>query len=231
MTTITSTTFKSTIASIVLHGVFLALGSVLVYQNSPHTLELSGNSGGKNFISLTGFSSGASIKKGNTLNPKTLTKEKALSTNAQTIPLETSKNPASSTAHSTGSAAATTAAEEFGSSTGTGSATTTGSGNGSGTGSGSVGMGEHDYLFPQIKNFFENRLGSTLNIRERQFIKIKIALGGDGEILDAVLAQGKLEGSILRRVLSVAKNIPLKNFWKSGSYPKELIIPLVLTPQ
>ena len=102
-----------------------------------------------------------------------------------------------------------------------------GSGNGTGTGAGDF---DHGHLFGQIKNFFENRLGSTLNIRENQLIKIKVTLNKEGEILDAILIQGKLDMSVLRRVISVAKNIPLKSYWKATTYPQELIIPLILTP-
>ena len=57
-----------------------------------------------------------------------------------------------------------------------------------------------------------------------------MTLNQEGEILDALLVQGKLDMSVLRRVISVAKNIPLKSFWKANTYPHELIIPLILTP-
>ena len=198
---------------------------MLVYQNSRNTLELTGKSGEGNFISLTGFSSKGQIKKGNSLSQKA----PIIQRSEGRANLEKSASFVSPSASSPGNSLASGSAnsEEFGSSTGS----VGGVGSGHGIGAESAGMGEHDYLFPHIKSFFENRLGSTLNIRERQSIKIKVSLSNDGEILDALLIQGKLEGSILRRVLSVAKNIPLKNYWKSGSYPKELIIPLVLTPQ
>ena len=222
MTTGSLTTLKSTAASIGLHVLFLVVGSALVYQNSLHILELTGTSGGGNMISLSGFSSGHKKASAQVAQTKT------------SAPSKTQKSHSISDTVSASAVATTAASGSAESSAGTasGNASGGGSGNGNGVGTGS-GAGDFDQgaLFSQIKSFFENRLGSTLKIRETQLIKIKVLISSDGEVLDASLFQGSLEGSLLRRVLSVAKNIPFKNYWKSGSFPKELIFPIVLTPQ
>lgn len=225
MTSGSLTTLKSTAASIGLHVLFLAAGSALVYQNSIHTLELTGASGGGSMISLSDFSVGA--KKGPVRN---------------VVPAKDVINSSTSDQFTKTVSSAPATGQESGTSTSTSSigvgstngAEASGGGAGSGTGIGSgSGAGDTDngLLFSQIKSFFETRLGSTLKIRETQLIKIKVFINSDGEVTDASLAQGNLEGSLLRRVLSVAKNLPFKNYWKSGSFPKELIFPIVLTPQ
>jgi hypothetical protein len=218
MSTLTSSTFKSAYASIGLHVVFVVLGSWAFYNNSVHTLELTGKAGGGRTISLAGIK---------------FVSKKSVSAPVRSIPTKAiEKSVVTKTATKT-IAASTTTTDTVSVTNGAVSAAVTG-GSASGVGSGSgTGAGDFDqgHLFGQIKNFFETRLGSTLNIRENQLIKIKVTLNKEGDILDAILVQGKLEMSALRRIISVAKNIPLKNFWKSSSsYPQELIIPLVLTP-
>lgn len=211
------TTLKSTAASIGLHVIFLLVGSFAVFQNSHHALELTGASGSGNKISLSGFSFGS---KKTTTPPK-----------ISGVPTRVEKSSSievSSSTSSTGTVAEESSVAQTGSFTGSGSGNTLGSGSSNGV---SAGDADNGALFSQIKSFFENRLGSTLKIRETQLIKIKVFLNAEGEVQDATLAQGSLEGSLLRRVLSVAKNIPFKSYWKSGSFPKELIFPIVLTPQ
>lgn len=220
METLTNSTFKSVSASIGLHALFIILGSWAFYNNSIHTLELTGNGGGgKRTISLAGinFSGKKSMAQApvrtvsKTVSTKAVTKTTTVATTTDTV----------SVTNGAVSAAVTGGVGSGGSGDGSGS------GNGAGTGAGDF---DHGHLFGQIKNFFENRLGSTLNIRENQLIKIKVTLNKEGEILDAILIQGKLDMSVLRRVISVAKNIPLKSYWKATTYPQELIIPLILTP-
>lgn len=216
MGTLSNTTFKSVYASIGLHVIFVVLGSWAFYNNSARTLELTGSAGGGRSISLSEINF--------------VSKKSAQATAPRSTEVRSQKIVEKSVATTTDKLSVTSGAVSA-AVTG-GSATGTGAGNGTGAGSG-TGVGDFDQgaLFGQIKNFFENRLGSTLNIRENQLIKIKITLNKEGDILDASLIQGKLEMSALRRIISVAKNIPLKNFWKSTvSYPQELIIPLVLTP-
>lgn len=208
-----NSTFKSVSASIGLHALFIVLGSWAFHNNSIHSLELTEKGGGKRFISLSGinFNGKKSMVQApvhkfskaveKTVATKALTKTKAIATTTDTV----------SVTNGAVSAAVTG---------GVGSVV-------SGIGAGDF---DHGYLFGQIKNFIVNRLGSTLNIREQQLIKIKVILNKEGEILDAVIIQGKLDMSVLRRVISVAKNIPIKTYWKAVTYPHELIIPLILTP-
>ena len=215
MNTLTNSTIKSVSVSIVLHVLFIILGSWAFYNNTIHTLELTGNAGGKKTISLSGIN--FSVKKsiqGSSLNKIVTTKNVT--------------KPALSTTSDIISNISTSISSGVNSDQGiVGSGDGVGSGTGAGNG---VEDFDHGYLFGQIKNFFESRLGATLNIRENQLIKIKVTLSKDGEILDAILVQGKLEMSVLRRLISVAKNIPLKSYWKATTYPQELIIPLILTP-
>jgi len=223
MGTLSNLTFKSVSASIGLHALFIVLGSWAFYNNSIHTLELTGNGGGgKRTISLSGIN--FSGKKSVTAAPvRTVSKavEKTVATKTVTKTASTTTSDTVSVTNGAVSAAVT------GGQGSAGPGDASGSGNGTGVGAGDF---DHGYLFGQIKNFFENRLGSTLNIRENQLIKIKVTLNKEGEILDAILIQGKLDMSVLRRVISVAKNIPLKSYWKAATYPQELIIPLILTP-
>lgn len=220
MASLTNSTFKSVSASIGLHALFIVLGSWAFYNNSVQTLELTGNGGGKRTISLSGlnFNSKKSIAQAAPVRSVTKTVEKRFATKSAVAATTTDTV---SVTNGSVSAAIT------GGQGSNGSGEPSGSGNGTGTGPGDF---DHGYLFGQIKNFFETRLGSTLNIRENQLIKIKVTLNKEGEILDAILVQGKLDMSVLRRVISVAKNIPLKSYWKAATYPQELIIPLILTP-
>lgn len=216
-----NSTFKSVSASIGLHALFIVLGSWAFYNNSVQTLELTGNGGGgKRTISLSGlnFNVKKSITQAAPVRSVSKTVEKTFATKS---PVAATTTDTVSVTNGAVSAAIT------GGQGSNGSGEASGAGNGTGTGPGDF---DHGYLFGQIKNFFETRLGSTLNIRENQLIKIKVTLNKEGEILDAILVQGKLDMSLLRRVISVAKNIPLKSYWKAASYPQELIIPLILTP-
>lgn len=219
MGTLSNTTFKSVYASIGLHVLFVVLGSWAFYNNSARTLELTGSTGGGRSISLSEINfvskkSAAAIASRSMEVRTQKGLEKAAEKTVNVTATRTATDGVSVTSR------AVSAAVTGGSAMGIGSET--------GTGTGDFDQG---VLFGQIKNFFENRLGSTLNIRENQLIKIKVTLNKEGDILDASLIQGKLEMSALRRIISVAKNIPLKKFWKStASYPQELIIPLVLTP-
>ena len=217
MVTLTNSTFKSVSASIGLHLLFIVLGSLIFYNNTIQTLELTGKSGtGKRSISLSGI---------NFIGKKVAT-QRAKSN----VPKKNTKVIATSVSNKT-MATTTTDAVTVSSANNGVQQESDGSGDGPISGKG-TGIGDFDkgHLFGQIKNFFESRLGSTLNIRENQLIKIKVILSQEGEILDAILIQGKLDMSVLRRVISVAKNIPLKSYWKTNTYPHELIIPLILTP-
>lgn len=224
MNALTNTTFKSFYASIGLHAVFVILGSLAFYNQTVHTLELTGKAGGAGLRTIS-------------LSDINFVSKKAVSAPARSIPTKAiEKSIVTKTA--TKSAVVNTATTDTVSVTngavsaavtgGAGSGVGAGTGNGAGTGAGDFDQG---HLFSLIKNFYETRLGSTLNIRENQLIKIKLTLNKEGEILDAILVQGQLEMSALRRIISVAKNIPLKNFWNSSAnFPKEIIVPLVLTP-
>lgn len=223
MNTLTNSTFKSAYASIVLHAVFIVVGSWAFYNSSVHTLELTGKAGGGGrTISLSDISFVS--KKATSAAPVSQAVVKPTKALEKTVATKTVTTTTSDSVSVTNGAVSAAVTGGSGSGSGVGS----GTGNGSGSGAGDFDQG---HLFSQIKNFYETRLGSTLNIRENQLIKIKLTLNTEGDILEAILVQGQLDMSALRRIISVAKNIPLKSFWKStASYPKELIIPLVLTP-
>lgn len=224
MSTLSSTTFKSVYASIGLHVVFVVLGSWAFYNNSVHTLELTGKAGGAGLrtISLSDISF---VSKKAVSAPARSVPSKAIE---KTVVTKTATKSVVATTTTTDTVSVTNGAVSAAVTGGSGSGVGTGVGSGSGTG---VGDFDQGHLFGLIKNFYETRLGSTLNIRENQLIKIKLTINKEGDILDAILVQGKLEMSALRRIISVAKNIPLKNFWNStANFPKEIIVPLVLTP-
>lgn len=219
-----NTTFKSVSASIGLHLLFVLLGSWVFYTNTLETLELTGNGGGGNrSISLTAIHF--------TEYKKAMQPPKLASSQSRNVKKFIEKNSHTQASDSVSITSASVNSSEVGSQQGAIGSATNGSEQGRGDGPG-VGVGDfdHGHLFGQIKKFFESRLGSALNIRENQMIKIKVTLNQEGEILDAILIQGKLEMSVLRRVISAAKNIPLKSYWKAKIYPHELIIPLILTP-
>lgn len=221
MGTLSNTTMKSAYASVALHAVFIFVGSWAFYNNSVHTLELTGKaSGGGRTISLSEIS----------FSKKSAPKKAVIIPAKAQMPVVTEKSVFTKTVKPmTDTVTATSSAVSAAVTGGSGAGNGTGSGTGLGSGSG-AGDFDQGHLFGQIKTFFENRLGSTLNIRENQSIKIKVTLNKEGDILDAILVQGKLEMSSLRRIISIAKNIPLKSFWKAGAFPNELIIPLILTP-
>ena len=203
MDTMVSTTFKATLISITFHVTFVMIGSLAIYQSPIESLELRGVSG-KNTISLSNISfinSSQNDSIGVHKKLKTLPSKNFASTGIGEVSIGTALATSNDTSIST--------ENSFG--------------------------GGHDFdqghLFFKIKEFFEARLGLTLNISVEQLIKIKVTLGENGEILSADLVQGRLEFQALKKILSVAKNIPLKAFWKSSlPYPRELIIPLILTP-
>lgn len=223
MSTLTSSTFKSVYASIGLHVVFVVLGSWAFYNNSVHTLELTGKAGGGGrtiSLSSINFSSKKSMSAPvRSIPTKAIEKSVVTKTATKSVVATTTTTDTVSVTNGAVSAAVTG---------GSGS----GSGNGSGSGSGN-GVGDFDKgrLLAQVQSFYDARLrGTTINIREDQSVKIKLTLNNEGDILDAILVQGQLDMSVLRRIISVAKSIPLKNFWNSSKdYPKELIIPLFLT--
>jgi hypothetical protein len=205
--TLASSTFKSAFLSVGLHALILVLGSWAIYKTPMASLELTGSGSSRKKISLSGFNF-VSKNRVSTQAPR----EKDL--------------PISSAAIFSNSKAIANNQE-----VGSGNSKIASSGSGAGNSAGNGHDRDDGELFLKIKNFFESRLGDTLNIREEQLIKIRVTLNAEGEILNAELVQGKLEFQMLKRVLNVAKTIPLKNFWKTQSvYPEELIIPLVLTP-
>lgn len=212
--TMTNSTFRSAFVSVLLHAVVVVLGSLAIYKTPMATLELSGGKNGGSSITLKDFNF---ISKS---SPKKISTTKNIVPTKEVSPFSKSEAKAKDVVTVAGT-------NGNSSGVGTGSGTTAASGTGVGNGQDQ----DHGQLFMQIKNFFEMRLGSTINIREQQLIKIKVILNSEGEILSADLIQGKLDFQILKRLLSVAKTIPLKTFWKSSSaYPQELVIPLVLTP-
>lgn len=221
MSTLTSSTFKSVYASIGLHVVFVVLGSWAFYNNSVHTLELTGKAGG----------SGRTIS----LSSINFSSKKSMSAPVRSIPTKAvEKSVVTKTATKSVVATATTTDTVSVTNGAVSAAVTGGTGSGKGSGSGSGnGVGDFDKgrLLAQVQSFYDARLrGTTINIREDQSVKIKLTLSNEGDILDAILVQGQLDMSVLRRIISVAKSIPLKNFWNSSrDYPKELIIPLFLT--
>ncbi len=219
MNTLTSSIFKSFSLALGLHVLFIVLGSWAFYNNTGETLELYGNLGTeKRLISFTDMNFSSKKFKHTSIAKIAPRGEQNIRISKNTKITTTSTRLTSETAEST---EANTEQNTVG------SGDDRGSDNATRTGESDF---DHGYLFGQIKNFFESRLGSTLNIRENQLIKIKVTLNKEGEIVDATLVQGKLDMSILRRVMSVAKNIPLNKYWKSTTYPQELIIPLMLTP-
>ncbi len=215
-----ATDIRAFTASIALHALVVLIGPLVLYKSSVETLELTGASGGAKAISLNGINFGKSIK--NSAPPlKSAMKETAVSTLTKTQ--MTSEKTLTTDSVTTVAGAHSSAA------TGGNGGVAGGSGNGDGNGSG-AGDFDGGILFSQIKKYFETRLGSSLVIKEDQLIKIKISLESDGTITGADLIQGKLDVSTLRKILSVAKNIPLKNLWKSSApIPTELIVPLFLT--
>lgn len=211
---------KALSAAVLLHVLVVVLGSAAMYSTRVDTLELTGQKKGYGkMISLDGMSFGK--------KPQPQSSSNKVTTKSKELPVKTSAalSVASTVTDSTSVEQSAVAPAGAGN----------GGGNGSGSGSGfSFGSGTGDFdgglLFSQIKKHFETRLGSSLVIKEDQLIKIKISLDSDGTIKNADLIQGKLDVGTLRRILSVAKNIPMKNLWKSGApVPAELIIPLVLT--
>ena len=218
------TTLKSTLASMALHIIFILIGSFAILQNSNNTIELTGKPSSQNLISLSGFSSYVKVN-----NAKS---KSDILTKFNKFENTTNDNKKSKISQITSS---NTPAVEFSSQKGAETiGTFINSSGGNGTISGNqIESGDFDngYIFSEIKAFFESRLSSTLSIRETQLIKIKVLLDSGGEVQDAMLVHGKLENNLLRKILNVAKNIPFKRFWKSGNFPKELIFPLLLTPQ
>ncbi|WP_142409224.1 hypothetical protein [Bacteriovorax stolpii] len=216
-----ATDIRAFTASIAVHGLVVLVASAALYRGSVQTLELTGGRGNGKTISLDGinFSRRAS---GAPAAAKSPVKE-ALATSSFTKTVTPTEK-----AITTDSVSAVASAHSSAGTGGNGAATGPGaSGLGFGTGAGDFDGG---VLFSQIKRHFETRLGATLVIKEDQLIKIKITLESDGTVTAADLIQGKLDMSTLRKILSVAKNIPLKNLWKSSTpIPSELIIPLFLT--
>lgn len=220
-----ATDMKAFTASILVHGLAVVIVSIATLAQSRNTLELTGASGigGGKLISLDGISLSKSVR----------TKAAPVAAKAPAKTVETSNFPAAKTAatHESTNTNVTQSVTSHASSVGPAGSGGSGGGAGGGIGFG-TGAGDFDggVLFSQIKKHFETRLGSSLVIKEDQLIKIKISLESDGTVSGADLIQGKLDVATLRRILSVARNIPLKNLWKSSvAIPSELIIPLVLT--
>lgn len=216
-----ATDIRAFTASLAVHGLVVLVASAALYKGHVQTLELTGGRGNGKTISLDGINFSRRA-------PSAPAVSKASVKETSTSPFAKPATPAEK-AMTTDSVSAVAASHSLagtgGSASGTGSGGVSGLGFGTGTGDFDGGV-----LFSQIKKHFETRLGSTLVIKEDQLIKIKISLESDGTVTAADLIQGKLDMSTLRKILSVAKNIPLKHLWKSSSpIPSELIIPLFLT--
>lgn len=113
---------------------------------------------------------------------------------------------------------------------GTGTGTSVGGGTGLGNGSGTGEVDPVAFLFAQIKKHFETRLDGSLPLDEDQLIKIKLILNKSGDILSAELIEGKLGVPNLRKVLAVAKNVPVRTYWKGrDALPGQVIVPLFLS--
>lgn len=223
-----ATETKSLVASIGVHGMVVVAFSLFTYITTPRTLELTGGAGnglggGGKSISLEGFN----------LAPKraaSAPKKVVTTTKPDPFAKKVSATKEIITDTVTEQASVVSSDGPIGEATGSGDGSGSGFG-GSGLGIG-TGAGDFDggLLFSKIKRYFENRLGSTLTIDEDQLIKVKLKLNAKGEILGAELIEGRLEMINLRKVLSVARNVPLKNYWASSmAFPQELIIPLFLT--
>ena len=160
MNTITNSTIKSVSASIGLHVLFIVLASWVFYNNTIQTLELTGNSGGgKRSISLDGINFvGKKHRASTTTNKTSKINQKVVTTSSLA---KVSSSAKTDTVTTTNSAVESVVGDGQQGAVGS----IAGSGSGSGTGTGDF---DHGYLFGQIKNFFESRLGSTLNIRENQ---------------------------------------------------------------
>lgn len=210
---------KAFSASILIHLIFGGCLSLLWYSQAPSTLELTGKAGGK-LISLgqlsvvkksegRGTPKVSSLQRGQTQFQASTEQTAAVSREGakdeKAMPQETSSGPFSS-------------------------------GEGQVSSGFSFGSGAGDFdggvLFSQIKKHFEVRLGNKIEINEDQLIKVKILLERDGSIRGAELVEGRVPLLIQRKILSVARSIPIKTLWKTSMpFPGELIIPLFLTSE
>lgn len=218
---------KSFMGSVGVHGL-VVLGSVIYYSlNAPKTLELTGLTGNgiavKNGISLSSIKLGPKPKRILT----STSRSRAVVRNQEREKVIAKKETSSVINDSvTEQASSVIAAQGFGDAVGGGEGGLI-SELGIGTGAGDFDGG---VLFTQIKKYFESRLNSHLTIDEDQLIKVKLKLSSAGDIQEVKVVQGKLDIPNLRKVIAAAKNMPLKNYWKSSmSFPGELVVPLFLT--
>lgn len=220
---------KSILASIGIHAFAVASVSLYFYVVKPKSLELTGLGGGNGsrLISLSSVSL-QGPRAGATNNQATAVQEKS---RAVVKPDPNAKKVAQAEkVQDTVSAQASAVSQSGPVGAGTGEGSGTG-GFGAGLGIGN-GVGDFDggLLFGKIKTYLSNRLDSNLRIDEDQLIKIRLKLASDGAITSAELVEGKLEMINLRKILAVARNIPLKSYWQSRySLPDELTIPLFLS--
>lgn len=221
---------KSLVLSIGLHALLVAGTSLFFLSSSKESLELTGLKGGggpRRLISLSSLNISAGAKSFTASGKKLAVTQKLerpdpFSKTIAKSKASENKEVIRDTVNET--ASAVSANGPVGDGVGTSNENAS---YGLGTGSGDFDGG---VLFSQIKRYFETRLGNTLLVNEDQLIKVKLKLNRSGEILSAELVEGKLEMSNLRKVLAVARNVPVKSYWKGqASFPGELILPLFIT--
>lgn len=219
---------KSLVASVGVHALILALSTAAFYSSSKESLELTGlNDGARGNGKPVTIASFNLVTKAPKMAKITAPKSRAVvkaDPKDKVVSLKKDNKTVEVQDAVTEQVAAVSADGPVGDGTGTGVGT------GSGLG---IGNGASDFdggaLFTQVNNYFQNRLGSNLKIRENQLIKVKLKLNRSGEVLTAELIEGSLEMINLRKILAVARNVPVKLYWKSSrAFPGELTIPLFL---
>lgn len=218
---------KSIIASIGIHAFAVACVSLYFYAAKPTSLELGlGNGNGNRLISLNSINFVAPKGGGVAATKSVSTKPVEEKSRAVVKPDPNAKKVAKTEVQDTVSAQASAVSQSGQVGEGTGS--------GSNVGGGSVGIGNglRDFdggaLFGKISTYLTNRL--SISVEEDQRIKVRLKISKEGVVVGAELAEGQLDMSTLRKILAVARNIPLKAYWQSNyTMPDDLTIPIFLS--
>jgi len=220
---------KSIIASIGIHAFAVAGVSLYFYAAKPTSLELGlGNGNGNRLISLNSINFVAP-KGGGVVTTKSVSNKSVEEKSRAVVkPDPNAKKVAKTEVQDTVSAQASAVSQSG--QVGEGA----GSGSGSNIGGGSVGIGNgiRDFdggaLFGKISTYLTNRL--SINVEEDQRIKVRLKISKEGVVVAAELAEGQVDMSTLRKILAVARNIPLKAYWQSNyTMPDDLTIPIFLS--
>lgn len=219
---------KSIIASIGIHAFTMAAVSLYFYAVKPTSLELGlGNGNGNRLISLNSINFVAPRGGGIAATNKQVSNKPVEEKSRAVVKLDpNAKKVAKTEVQDTVSALASAVSQDGQVGEGTGS--------GSNVGGGSVGIGNglRDFdggaLFGKISTYLTNRL--SISVEEDQRIKVRLKISKEGVVVGAELAEGKVDMSTLRKILAVARNIPLKAYWQSNyTMPDDLTIPIFLS--